>query len=211
VAPPVYGLDIETDTTRDGLDPAVGAVVAVGVAGPGGEVVFDGGGHEGTLLAELDRWLGTAPAGVIATWNGSRFDLPYLASRAALAGVALGLQLELDPARLGHEPLPGHLGGYRAAWHRHAHLDAYLLYRADVGPALRLSCSLKTVARLAGLAPVDVDATAIHRLGPDEVAAYVASDARCTRALVLRRGEPALRALDRLDGALPGCPTPAAY
>jgi hypothetical protein len=40
--PAVYGLDIETDTTENGLDPRVAAVVTVALAGPGYEEVFTG-------------------------------------------------------------------------------------------------------------------------------------------------------------------------
>ena len=47
--PTVYGLDIETDTTVDGLDPLVARVVAVAVAGPTGVTIFDDG-NEALLL-----------------------------------------------------------------------------------------------------------------------------------------------------------------
>ena len=48
---PIYGLDIETDTTTDGLDPRVAAVVAVAVAGEGVEVVLEADeAHEAELL-----------------------------------------------------------------------------------------------------------------------------------------------------------------
>jgi len=204
-APILYGLDIETDTTRDGLDPAVGRVVAVAVvsdglgagAGPSDQVFADE--DEANLLLALDHHLATLPPGVLVTWNGSGFDLPYLSSRAARAGVELGLHLELDLTMSGrHEPLPGHDGAYRARWHRHGHLDAYRVYRADVGPALRVPCSLKSMAALAGLAPIEVDASRVHELSTAEVASYVRSDARCTAALARRRWSTAAPAVDRL-------------
>ena len=186
MATPVYGLDIETDTHVDGLDPTVGAVIAVAVAAADGDIVL--GGPEHRLLAELDDLLcGLAP-GVIATWNGGRFDLPYLATRSAIAGVPLHLRLEAEPL----------VGGYRGAWHHHAHIDAYRLYRSDVGPALRVSCSLKSIARLAGLDPVEVDAARVHELSEIDLRTYVASDARCARDLLLRRGAAGLAAIDRL-------------
>jgi DNA polymerase family B, exonuclease domain len=198
--PPLYGLDIETDTTTDGLDPRVGRVLAVAVASSqGAEVVTDP--DEGTLLARLDRYLAERPAGVIVTWNGARFDLPYLASRASRLDLTLGLVLAADPSqRSHHAPLPGHAGSYRARWGRHRHLDVYRTYRADVGPVFRMPCSLKAVAGLAGLSPVEVDASRVHVLGPAALADYVASDAVCTRELARRRWATARLAVDRLDG-----------
>src|SRR4051794_18369466 len=93
--PSLYGLDIETDTSVDGLDSSCAAIVAVGVSWDGGDVVFRG--PEAQLLRSLDKWLRRMPSGVLVTWNGSGFDLPFLADRAALAGVRLGLELTADP------------------------------------------------------------------------------------------------------------------
>ena len=199
-SPPLYGLDIETDTAVDGLDPLVGRVLAVAVsAGDGGSGValFDHA-DEPELLRQLYRHLATLSPGVIITWNGARFDLPYLATRASLTGVELGLHLWPDPTcRDGREALPGHTGTSRASWFGHDHLDAYRVYRADVGPALRIGCSLKTVARLAGLAPVEVDASRVHDLSAAQMAAYVGSDARCTAELARRRWPTACLSIDR--------------
>jgi len=206
-ATPLYGLDIETDTTIDGLDPAIGRILAVAVVNADEAVgtteatepveVFDDA-DEVELLDRLDRSLAALPPGVLITWNGARFDLPYLATRAERHGLRLGLRLRLDPSLSGrHEPLPGHEGAYRASWHHHHHLDAYRLYQADVGPALRLPCSLKVVASLAGLAPVEVDASKVHELTPAQIATYVRSDARCTAVLARRRWATAQFAVDR--------------
>jgi hypothetical protein len=203
-APPIYGLDIETDTSVDGLDPAVGRILVAAVATPFGPLVF-ADADEAHLLDRLDWCLGGLEPGVIATWNGAKFDLPYLADRARRRGVELALRLSLDP-RLGLDrpPLPGHLGAYRAAWGPHAHLDAYRLYRADVVPTLHISGSLKSVARACGLAPVAVDASRVHELDRGALAAYVVSDATCTRQLALRRWPGAAPAVDRLPTGLPG-------
>lgn len=195
----VHALDVETDTTEDGLDPRVSRVVAVAVASPDGDVVFDDA-DETELLARLDRHLGALGPGVLATWNGAAFDLPFLADRAAAAGAPVALRLAADPAWRVREPLPGHAGAYRATWHGLAHLDAYRVFRADVAPALGMSCSLKTVARLVGLQPITVDAGRLHLLDDEVVRAYVASDARCTRELVLRRWPSMRGAVDRLAG-----------
>jgi DNA polymerase family B, exonuclease domain len=195
--PAVYGLDIETDTTENGLDPRVAAVVTVALAGPGYEEVFTG--PEPELLADVDERIGQLEPGVIATWNGAAFDLPFLADRAARHGLPLGLRLQHDSAiTLRRAPLPGHRGAYRASWFDHGHLDAYRLYRGDVGPALRISCSLKSIARFVGLVPIEVDRTKIHDLSNEALHAYAASDARLARILTERRWGTASRFIDRV-------------
>lgn len=193
---PIYGLDIETDTTVDGLDPSVSCIVAVALS-TGNDELFEG--PEDELLESLDRRLAELPPGVIATWNGSAFDLPFIADRAARWRMRLGLHLVADPRiRHRHEPLPGHDHCYRASWFGHAHLDAYRLYRDDVGPALRISCSLKSIARLVGLAPVEVDRERIHDLSREALHAYAASDARLARVLAERRWATAARRIDHV-------------
>jgi DNA polymerase elongation subunit (family B) len=203
VLPPLYGLDIETDTRVDGLDPQVGRVLAVAVADADVvEVVTDD--DEAALLRRLDDGLIERPPGVLVTWNGARFDLPYLASRAARLGVELGLALEIDRQRRDpRAPLPGHAGAYRARWHDHAHLDVYRSYQADVGRLLGLPCTLKSVARLVGLDPVEVDASQVHALAPGVLGAYVASDAACTRELARRRWATAAPAIDVVTRTVP--------
>ncbi len=183
---PIYGLDIETDTAVDGLDPATSRIVAVAVSTSEGDEVFDG--DESSILSRVDAALAHLPAGIIATWNGANFDLPFLARRARFAGIELGLSMRLDPSIfVRREPLPGELGAFRARWHQHTHLDGYRLYRSDVGRLLGLSCGLKPMAMLVGLAPVEVERSCLHLLDPAEVRDYVASDARVTRQLVARR------------------------
>ena len=193
--PPIYGLDIETDTTCDGLDPRVARIVAVAVAGPDGPRVFDDA-DEALLLDRLDWHLASLEPGVVATWNGSSFDLPFVADRARRARVRLGLRLTLDPSIPAREPLPGHAGSYRGSWHGHAHLDAYQLFRADVVPAVGVSGGLKAISRLCGLDPVELPAAELHDFPPDQISAYVASDAWCTRELVGRRWSTARFAVD---------------
>lgn len=171
-------------------------MVAIAVTGDDLEVVLDG--EEAAIIAELDTILAGLPPGVLVTWNGGGFDLPFLHDRATRLGLPLGLRLRLDPGIAGHhEPLAGHPGAYRARWHHHAHLDGYQLFRADVGAALRLPCGLKPLARLVGLPVVEVDRARIHELSQAERRAYVASDAHLARALVARRAQW-LTAVDQL-------------
>jgi len=194
VDPILYGLDIETDTAAGGLDPSRAAIVAIALSGPDGDEVFDG--DETLILRDVDARLAALDPGVIVTWNGGAFDLPFIADRAAQRGVELGLTLRHDPKLAARDPLPGHPGSYRGNWYEHRHLDGYRLYRADVGRTLGLSCGLKPMARMAGLGPVEVDITELHLLSRQEVAAYVASDARMARALVARRLPHALATID---------------
>ncbi len=195
---PIYGLDIETDTTVDGLDPSVSRILAVALSTGGVDELFDG--PEDELLMALDDRLADLEPGVLATWNGGAFDLPFIADRAARWRLQIGLRIVADPRiRHRHEPLPGHDHCYRAAWFGHAHLDAYRLYRDDVGPALRISCSLKSIARFVGLAPIEVDRERIHDLTREALHAYAASDARLARVLAERRWATATRRVDHVD------------
>lgn len=191
----LFGLDIETDTTVDGLDPAVAAVVAVALVGAERAWHFDG--PERQLLTSLDRTIKGLGAAVITTWNGARFDLPFLSRRAHECGVALGLRLEQRGAAA-HTEGDGHGPGYRAGWWQADHLDGYRLYRNDVARVLGTSCGLKPMARIVGLTPVVVDRSTVHELDPATLAAYVESDARITRELVVRRVPGAWAFLDRL-------------
>jgi uncharacterized protein YprB with RNaseH-like and TPR domain len=192
-------LDIETDTTADGLDPGVARVVAVAVSSEAaGDVVLTG--SEAGVLAALDAHLADLPPGVLVTWNGGAFDLPFLAARAAVVGVTLGLELAWDPSgyRVGRAPIPGALGTYAAGWYGHEHVDAYRAWRARLA-APDESCGLKAVARACGLAAVEVDDVALlHEVAVDELRRYVASDASLARRLAELRWSDVRRCIDRL-------------
>ena len=192
----LYGLDIETDTTTNGLDPSVAAVVAVGLSSERfGDIAFTG--DEPTVLRELDAHLADLEPGVLVTWNGAAFDLPFLADRAAAHDLELGLSILWDPAiRKKRDPIPGHVGAYRAHWHHHDHVDAYRAYRGLTDDP-ELSCALKAVARREGFEPVEVDCEQIHSLTTDELVAYVLSDARLARLLAARRWREIRRFADR--------------
>ena len=197
---PLYGLDIETDTSADGLDPGVARVVAVAVSSEAaGDVVLTG--SEPGVLAALDAHLAEVPPGVLVTWNGGAFDLPFLAARASLVGVELGLELAWDPSgyRAGRAPLPGALGTYAAGWYGHEHLDAYRAWRAKQLAGPDESCGLKAVARSCGLAAVEVDDVALlHEVPVGELRRYVASDASLARQLAALRWGEVRRCIDRL-------------
>jgi DNA polymerase elongation subunit (family B) len=175
----------------------VSPVRAVAVASSAGDEVVVSG-DERSLLGAVDELIAALPPGILVTWNGAAFDLPFVATRAERCGLDLGLVLRGDRSLDTRSPLPGHGGAYRARWHGHDHLDAYRVYRNDLPRLLPVSCSLKSVARLVGLAVVEEDRSALHELSAERLARYVASDARLARALAECRWSTASRFLDRL-------------
>lgn len=187
----IYGLDIETDTRHDGLDPAVASVVTVALSSRSFDRVFLG--DEPALLRALDEHLADLPPGVIATWNGAAFDLPFIADRARILGVDLGLHLCLDPRiTLQRVPLPGHAGAYRASWHHHAHLDAYRLYGGPPSTTGRIGA----VGRVLGIGGTGRGG---HDLTNEALHAHAPSDARLARVLAERRWPAAQRLIDRVE------------
>ena len=180
---PVYGLDIETDTSVNGLDPRLSRVTAIGVAGDGWRRSFMGA--EADVLTDADRFLADLEPGVLVTWNGAAFDLPFLADRAEVAGVDLGLRVRPDPdLAVQGSPLPGHTAAYRGGWWGHTHADAYRELRG-FAHGFGLSAGLKPFARLHGIDCVEEDRTDLHSLGQDRLGAYVASDAAAARSLAV--------------------------
>jgi uncharacterized protein YprB with RNaseH-like and TPR domain len=187
-----YGLDIETDTTVDGLDATVAAIVAVAVSTADEDFVLQG--EELQILTDLEELVSSLAPGVLITWNGNYFDLPFIAERAARGEVALGLRF--GPGESSRWPAAKHPRPYSCSWGEHRHLDGYQLYRADLGRQFKISCGLKALSRMLGLAPVEVDRTQIHLLSEQEMHEYVASDARLARELVGRRMPVAFASCD---------------
>lgn len=185
----IYGLDIETDNSEGfGLDPANSRITDVALATAFGGVAL-GDMDERDLLIELTENIDTLDPGLIVTWNGAFFDLPFIIDRAK----ALGLREVTDHLMLypqpGLEPkygyLPGHTTAYSALWNHHSHLDISLAWRKfaeDNG----VKWSLKPVMRAAGFDPVEIDRTRLHEYPPAEVFAYVMSDADGARDLAMR-------------------------
>lgn len=192
----IYGLDIETDNTEDGLDPAVASVRAVALSGRMFDELFVG--DEFDILRALDARLASLPTGVVATWNGSAFDLPFLADRARILGVDLGLKLCLDRRLTLHRaPLPGHAGAYRASWHDHGHLDTFRIYGSSDSAAQRLS--FRSLGRLVGIGSQNVPPARTQTLSNEALHACAPSDARLARVLAERRWPAAARMIDRVE------------
>ncbi len=195
--PAIYGIDIEIDTRFGRPDPTVASVRAVALSGRWFEELFTG--DEATLLGALDASLSALPAGVLATWNGGTFDLPFLAHRAQVLQVDLGLGLRLDrQLTLHRRPLPGHAGAYRGTWGQHLHLDTFRLYGADAPSSWT---TLRTIARRVGLGGGGGPLDRTHDLDNEALHAHAPSDARLARVLAERRWGAALRLLDRPEPA----------
>lgn len=208
----IFALDIETDTspltddekaagfTARGLDPRITSVTAVAAHADGNTHVMharDSKDGEAELLSRVGAFMIGAGAsrdrgGVLVTWNGSVFDLPFLADRARILGVEdwFGhLELTPDPSIVPkYDPLPGHDGGYRATWNGLPHIDMAYVDK-DECLAAGVSWSLKPWAKHLGMDPVEVDRTRMHELTREELDAYVASDAIITHTLAARHGD----------------------
>lgn len=183
--PSLYGLDIEADTATGGLDPARSAVLSVAVASAHGVWAVDDGDEE-SLLGALFAHLRSLPAGVLVTWNGSGFDWPFLATRAAHLGLASELVLVEDPTRAAkYRPVGGLAHPVRVAFGHLDHLDVALAYRTWAAIHY-VDWSLKPVAAALGLDARSVERTAVHELAAPDRLAYVASDAIVTRRLAAR-------------------------
>lgn len=190
----LYGLDIETDTASGGVDPAVASVRTIALSSIAGDELFVG--DEATMLRALDARLAELAGGVLATWNGATFDLPFLADRARLLDVELGLRLRLDRQLTLHRaPLPGHAGAYRGSWHGHGHLDTFRLYgRSDLQRPSR-----RAVGRVLKPAGTSTRPATGADLLNEAMHAHAPTDARLARVLAERRWPAALRLVDRVE------------
>lgn len=188
----VVALDIETDTSgggSSGLDPRRAEVVAVALADESGPraLTAQAFGGESGLLRELDRVMASTPPGLLVTWNGSGFDLPFLVSRAQVCGVHLGLRVWDDASLPVKYESPSGATPVVACWDSsgpvpHAHWDIAAAFK-EYAARSSVAWSLKPVASSLGLSPVEVDRERVHELSSAELESYVASDAAVTRAL----------------------------
>lgn len=197
----LYALDIETDTSPGrnrcaldlpaGLDPCCSAVISVAVRDTAARrseyFSIDDLGSEVAVLTALDQFLRDAPEGVVVTWNGANFDLPYLATRYERCGYGSALRIApTDDRPPKYEPLPSRNPlGYIAAWGQHRHIDVAFAY-AEFAAAHDVKWSLKPVALAAGIDMVTVDASAVDSLSPAELRDYNVSDVIGTAALAAR-------------------------
>jgi DNA polymerase elongation subunit (family B) len=195
---PIYALDIETDTTVNGLDPKVSKIIAVAVScSRGDNKVFTG--SEVEILTKLERYIRKLPDGVIVTWNGAVFDLPFLMDRYQTLGVDTTLEIAPDlQVHIKYEPLKGHKSGYKGRWGYHAHCDISPLYYT-LATKLGLRHGLKPVAReILGIEPIEVDRTQMHRLSNKQLYDYAISDTDITLGLASFRRQEVYENVDQL-------------
>lgn len=197
--PPLYGIDLVTDTTAGGTSggppppPTSGPrgderIVAVGLSLDGRDRCFDG--DEADLLAELDEFLGELPPGVLVTWHGANVDLPVLAARSASLGVAMGLRVRRDvrPVEPATDPAGSAGEAWCGAWHQHRHLDLARVY-CEPPPRGRWPWRSPAV-------PEDLMPPSDERTGHDP-----RHDAHLARCLAERRWARARRLVDRMPPA----------
>ena len=79
---------------RFGLDPATGRIICIGCfdTETDEETVFYGG-EEVDILKRFWAWLANHPPELLVTFNGKRFDLPYLNVRSAIHSLTPSVQL----------------------------------------------------------------------------------------------------------------------
>ncbi|MCB0977263.1 MAG: hypothetical protein KDB02_07355 [Acidimicrobiales bacterium] len=187
----IYGLDIETDTGAGSIDPAETRIRAIGLSVRNADRTFTG--DEATILRQVDEALADLPGGILATWNGATFDLPFISDRARLLGVALDLTLCSDRRRRTTRALlPGHDGAYRATWGAHRHLDTFRIY-GDSGSTGTFSAIFGFPRRRAATIASTDDL--LH----EAMHAHAASDARLARVLAERKGAGVLRYVDQVS------------
>lgn len=197
----VYALDIETCTDGvNGLDPREARITEVAVSTSLGDTVF-ADADEARLLYRMDEFIQHLPPGLIVTWNGAFFDLPFIHDRYALSCREVGLVLADLGMHLIEQPglkpkydyLPGHSTGYTAVWQTtqpfgldlHQHLDISFAYKAFAAKH-GVRHSLKPVAEAHGITMIIVDREKMHELSEEDRSAYAASDTRGTRELAIR-------------------------
>lgn len=181
---PLYAFDIETTS----LTWDTGRVTTVALCSAGHSFVLEDD-DEARLLRALRSHLASLPAGIVATWNGSVFDGPFLAGRADTLGVARPCALFDDRSITPkYEPQPGYPGwGMHpifdaAGTGLHRHVDVAYLWRQRA-EATGIAWSLKPVARHLGIGVVEVDRARMGDLSRPERMAYNLSDVFATLEL----------------------------
>jgi hypothetical protein len=183
----LYALDIETDTTIDGRDPAVAAVIAVAISEPAGPIAVLAG-PEKMVLEGLLATLQALEPGLVATWNGSGFDLPFIQERCTLHGIETGWTVTPTDLPGKYAPVGGRPARYASVLGAHRHADiawAWQQHCADTG----VSWSLKPLAHSLGLEAIEADREHASDLSRAELFAYVASDAHVTAVLAQHLGD----------------------
>lgn len=126
--PPIYGLDLITDSAGPLIDPTTDRVLEIGLSTPAEDELYEGGEPE--LLELLDRRLRLLDPGVLATWHGSVLAIPMIAQRSARWQVSLGLSIWTDRRSAPPSPIAGVEQASCASWHSHQVLDLRRVYES---------------------------------------------------------------------------------
>lgn len=184
----IYAFDTETDNSKGhGLNPLKSRFTDLSLAGLGREWVFTDS-DEAAMLSAFDNAVYELPAGLLSTWNGTHFDLPFLDTRFERVGIThhafTFVPTPQYPPK--YETLPGHDSGLTATVLSkigvHAHLDIAYAFK-PVAERLGVKWGLKPVARALGFEVIEVDRENMHLLSEQERQDYAVSDARITRQL----------------------------
>jgi hypothetical protein len=190
----LYALDIETDTTIDGRDPSVAGVIAVSIAEPSGPLAVLAG-PEKMVLASTLAVLAALEPGIVATWNGAGFDIPFIQERCAKLGLVTGWDVRATDLPGKYPAVGDRAGRYSAALGAHAHADIAWPWK-DHCAASGVTWSLKPLAHSLGIDAVEADREHASDLSRAELFAYVASDAHVTALLAEQLGEGLLAHVD---------------
>jgi uncharacterized protein YprB with RNaseH-like and TPR domain len=184
----IYAFDTETDNSRGhGLNPLKAGFTDLSLATSTGEQVFTDA-DEAAMLRAFDAAVYGLPAGLMSTWNGTHFDLPFLDTRFEHVGMIhhsfTFVPTPQFPPK--YELLPGHDSGLTATILSktgvHAHLDIAYAFK-PIAARLGAKWGLKPVAKALGFEVIEVDRQQMHLLTEQERQDYAVSDARVTRQL----------------------------
>jgi hypothetical protein len=157
---------------RFGLDPTTGRIVCVGVCGV--ETAFERAftdRPEKELLLSFWRWLGKARPELVVTFNGKRFDVPFLNLRSAIHGLEPAVVIPAEPgSRSPHFDVREVLEGDDRR--RRGSLDYFCSVFGLPSPKERMDGSLVEQAYGEGRV--------------EDIARYCLSDCRATAALYSR-------------------------
>ena len=185
----MWALDIETDTTVPahsdgmapaGLDPRVSPILCLAVAADT-EPTFVTEGEEPALLeAFVDWWQQLDPDDTVVTWNGSRFDFPFIGYRLVEHDLPVPFDYWAYRADPGERQPIVTSGG---VWHVSGHIDLHNVLH-DYRTRHRIS-GLKATLASAGIPhrQPTVSGAQSGRIPAALLADYCAADAEATLSL----------------------------
>jgi hypothetical protein len=175
--------DIETDNSGgEGLDPRHARIISIAAASwsfSGKQLgsFYSDDMNEKRLIRDFIAWVNFSDSAFMVGWGTSYFDAPFLFRRGEILGLDTGVTLTLNPDdKPKYDPLKSFYGCYEHTICGVRGVDiAYNPGVLDLVAEGR-TWSLKPFARSLGFDPIEVDRTALHELGPDELRAYNISD-----------------------------------